>query len=371
MARTAWRTARRAVLGRIRGPWRLGRSVVGALKSESKVRADAARANRELARGAEGDRPVVVGPWISEIGFEVLYWVPMLNWIAKTFKIDRKRMVVLTRGGAHCWYSNIADRGVEIFDHFSPEELREWHDRRVAEAGGQKHMAMTSLDEEILRRVGDEIGTDDYNLVHPLVMYNRFRYLWSWKASPRVVERSSIYKGLKDPGLRSSLPADLPEDYIAFKAYFSSSLPETEENRAFVADLIARLRQRAPVVLLSTGLKVDDHSDVDVASGSDGHPIFDARDWMTPQDNLAVQTSLIAGAQALVSSYGGFSYLGPFLGVPSLCFYSDRNFNSTHLEVMARAVDRLHAQPFAPVQVRDFALIDSLLGAQGPVRAAR
>ena len=33
------------------------------------------------------------------------------------------------------------------------------------------------------------------------------------------------------------------------------------------------------------------------------------------RENLAVQTALVAGASAFVGTYGGFSYLAPFLGV--------------------------------------------------------
>ena len=32
--------------------------------------------------------PIIIGPWISEVGFEVLYWVPFLNWAIKAFGLD-------------------------------------------------------------------------------------------------------------------------------------------------------------------------------------------------------------------------------------------------------------------------------------------
>ena len=58
---------------------------------------------------------------------------------------------------------------------------------------------------------------------------------------------------------------------------------------------------------------------------------------MTPADNLAVQTRAIAAARTLVGTYGGFSYLGPYLGVDSFAFYSEENFVPSHLDVMRRA----------------------------------
>ena len=66
------------------------------------------------------------------------------------------------------------------------------------------------------------------------------------------------------------------------------------------------------MVSLTTGLRLDDH---------DGDDMRDAGvqllpENLTPRENLAVQTALVAGAPAFVGTYGGFSYLAPFLGVP-------------------------------------------------------
>jgi hypothetical protein len=87
---------------------------------------------------------------------------------------------------------------------------------------------------------------------------------------------------------------------------------------------------------------------------------------MSPQDNLAVQTRLIAGARALFATYGGFSYLGPFYGVTSYSFYSHGNYNPAHLDVMARAVGRLRTaerEPgFVALSLQDVELLKSVSG---------
>ena len=41
----------------------------------------------------------------------------------------------------------------------------------------------------------------------------------------------------------------------------------------------------------------------------------------------------------LVATYGGLSYLGPFMGVPTCAFYSDDVFNTVHMDVL-RAAER-------------------------------
>src|SRR5882672_1733713 len=45
---------------------------------EAKKRADTYRVEwaveRDIARVASGSDPIIVGPWLSEVGYEVLYW---------------------------------------------------------------------------------------------------------------------------------------------------------------------------------------------------------------------------------------------------------------------------------------------------------
>ena len=344
-ARTAWRSAG--------GAAGLG---LAAATEANRLRMERAW-RQEIASAGQGDGPIVVGPWISEVGFEILYWIPMLHRIAERADWDPERVTVITRGGAHCWYRDIAAHDVEIFDLFTPDELREFNERRVDETGGQKHMGVTSLDSELARRAASRLP-DGAQLVHPSLMYNALRYYWAWRTPPKSVLAQVDFRALPDPG-RPDIADRLPDEYVAVKAYHSSCFPETRENRAFVADLVGRLAAHTNVVLLSTGLRVDDHAEVHVA-GEEGR-VVDAQAWMTPQDNLAVQSQVIKGASCLLSSYGGFSYLGPFLGVPSICFWSDANFNATHLELMRQAVDRLHAPRFVSLDVADVALLERVL----------
>ena len=44
-------------------------------------------------------RRLVVGPWLSEVGFEALYWVPFLHWLKTAFHVDPERVVAVSRGG--------------------------------------------------------------------------------------------------------------------------------------------------------------------------------------------------------------------------------------------------------------------------------
>src|SRR4051794_8053845 len=75
---------------------------------------------REIEQAVGGARTVVVGPWLSEVGFEALYWIPFLRWVKAAFRLDPARVVAVSRGGVASWYDGIAGRYVEIWDHVDP-----------------------------------------------------------------------------------------------------------------------------------------------------------------------------------------------------------------------------------------------------------
>src|SRR3954465_3740313 len=45
---------------------------------------------------AKGTGDVIVGPWTGEVGFELLYWIPFLNWLVEQ-GLDPARLVVISR----------------------------------------------------------------------------------------------------------------------------------------------------------------------------------------------------------------------------------------------------------------------------------
>ena len=50
------------------------------LREQASYLLDEERLEREIAVVASGSGPIVAGPWLSEVGFEVLYWIPFLRW---------------------------------------------------------------------------------------------------------------------------------------------------------------------------------------------------------------------------------------------------------------------------------------------------
>jgi hypothetical protein len=296
-------------------------------------------------------KPVVVGPWTGEVGFELLYWIPFLEWVRTRWDI-RPREIVISRGGVESWYGTAPDAYVDAFSLVSPDEFRS-----ATGEEKRKQRRIGTFDERILAAAVQQRGLEDVAVLHPGLMYRTFAPYWSDEAGYARIDQFTRYRRLEPPADR---PAGLPHDYVAVRFYFSSSFPATPENQAFARAVVAALAERTTVVLLNPGFSVDDHDDLPPsASGR----VVTLADRMTPARNLAVQSAVIAGARAFVGTYGGYSYLAPLYGVPALAFYSKRSFKTHHLHAAERAFAGMGAAALVPLDVAQAPLVQLALGA--------
>ncbi len=310
-------------------------------------------------------RPVVVGPWLSETGFELLYWIPFLAWAKAYGNFDPDRLVVVSRGGAAAWYTGISPHYEDVFSFFTPDEFRVRNEQRIVEQQGRlKHLEVTSFDRDIIAKVTAKRGLRNAELLHPSAMYRLFEPFWFQREPITLVEAFTSFSPVPPVDL-GPLRGQLPPRYVAAKFYFNSALPDTPENRAFVAEYLRDLTRTVDVVLLNTGHRFDDHADMPAEARERLHVVDHL---MTPDTNLDVQTRIIQGAQAFVGTYGGFSYLAPLCGVDTLAFYSHvTGFRFDHLEVAKRIFSGMKRGTFVELDVRSAALLKIGFGGSAAV----
>jgi glycosyltransferase involved in cell wall biosynthesis len=312
---------------------------------------------RELEPLTKTDAPIVIGPWVGEVGYELLYWIPFLNWALKEFGLEKRRLIVVSRGGARHWYRHLTSEYVDVFDLFSLDEYREANELRWDKAGHQKQYRVEQMDRDIAERVRAKLGLERVELLHPGPMYRMLRFYWFEKAGVGLLKQHTNYKPLERVE-RSAALKDLPRDYVAVRFYFRPSFPDTPENRQFAADIVRAISRDVPVVLLNTGLKLDDHDDLNVP----GMGIHHVDRLMTPERNLEVQTEIVSNARAFVGTYGGLAYLATFYGVPSIAFYSTQaELLPAHMDVWWR-VSRLMGVSASAIDARATDLLRTVLG---------
>lgn len=299
------------------------------------------------------DRQIVVGPWLSELGFEVLYWIPFVKWLQARFELPAERLVVVSRGGVSGWYGGIGDTYVDLLDSFTEDEFRQHTEARWQAVGGQKQMLFNQYDREALRRLGLDPGRRGRGVLHPSLMYNLFRGYWRGRDPLSSVLDRTSYEPMVAPEW-PEISARLPSGpFFAVKFYARPSFPDSLENRRLVRSVIERLAERAPVALLQTGLRLDDHHEFTASANSDHHGVFFPLAGVPAARNLEAQTVVLSRASAFFGTYGGFAYLAPAFGVSSFAYHSaPEHFLRSHLAVARRAAKELDA-PITLVDARN------------------
>jgi hypothetical protein len=302
---------------------------------------------------AASGRPVLIGPWTGEVGFELLYWIPFIEWLRARWQLSPDREVIVSRGGVASWYGQGTDRYVDILSLFSADEFR----AAVAEEK-RKHRRPGAFDERVTEAVVRHRGLGDIDVLHPGLMFRAFAPYWSDEAGYALIDQFTRPQLLERPAETVRTP--LPADYVAVRFYFSECFPATPENRLFARNVVSSLAERTPVVMLNPGVAVDEHADWMPDSRD---RIISIGDGLTPERNLAVQSAVIAGARAFVGTYGGYSYLAPLYKVPAVAFYSRQSFKLHHLHAAQRAFSQIGAAALMPIDVAQASLVQVALGA--------
>lgn len=304
------------------------------------------RVERDLERAVSGSDPIVVGPWLSEVGYEVLYWIPFVRWVKAAYRLKPEQLIVASRGGVASWYGDIAAHYVEIFDHLDPGAFAVKNLGRMAADGTVKQYALSALDEEILAAVRRTMGLSRVQVLHPSLMYRLFKQFWSGHRPLGFMDSHTRYAPVTPPRIADL--SGLPDEYVAVKFYAAKSMPDTPYTREMLRAMIAALAEQTPLVVLDTGLSVDDHEDY---LFNDSSRIVSARQLMAPKNNLGVQTQIIARARAFVGTCGSVAWLAPLVGVDTMAVLADAKFLHSHLHVARRVYTLMKGGRFAPLDL--------------------
>jgi hypothetical protein len=278
---------------------------------------------RRLERLAAGSAPIVAGPWTGELGTELLYWIPFLRWLTTEGGVAPERIVAVSRGDVGAWYATVSGRYVELLDHFSVPRVMRW--RR-------------ELDRHAVDLAQKVAGVARAERVQPLSLRRLFATRWELGAPSSIVSARTVHAPLPIEAGEHPELAQLPRPYVAVKLYFNANLPDTPETRSILQRTVARLAAQTNVVLLPEVL--GEHEPFILEPGTQATAVS-----LEAQRNLAVQTQIVRDATALVSTYGGFSYLGPYVGTPTLALYSAAPSGLAHLDLIDRVGRQLGQQP--------------------------
>lgn len=296
----------------------------------------------------------IIGPWRSELGFEVLYWLPWLaKWRGQHGEIPPDRLAVVTRGGAGAWYPDVAER-IDLFQYVSPTMLRRQSLIDSAKQQSIKQLGVTSWERAMIRMIAEDRGMQRYGIVHPSQMYQSCSPWWNgdWGLK-EILARLHIEK-LVAPLPPVTIP--LPTEFVAVHFYARHTWPYSAEISSWVVDVVARLVKNSPVVILATGTEADEHIDMVGESG----PLRLAP-YVTPSNNLAVLAGVLGRAKAFVGTYGGTMQLAVRMGIPALGFYQHLNGTAYAHKVLTEWIGVQQQTLVCITRPNDAGILDRLL----------
>jgi len=260
------------------------------------------------------NRPIVVGPWTSEMGFEALYWVPYVNHLRHRYKLAKNRLIVVTRGGAGVWYD--AGHTVELFDYVPPADLRLQALASSKAKSSIKQLGVTTWETKLLALIAERMGVRRYHVLHPSRMYQALDGYWT----TQTMGFATAMKHLRItdvPVPLVPLGLSLPEQYVVVRWYQRPTWPLSDGLLEWTHQMVAAIAERMPVVVLKSSAYLDDHVDFPAPTGPNIHPVT-ADPW---RDNLAIQSAILKKASAYIGTWGGMAQLAVRLGIPTAAFY--------------------------------------------------
>jgi hypothetical protein len=261
----------------------------------------------------QGTAPVFVGPWNDAAGTEVLYWIPFLRWLAATYALPPERLIVVSRGGPRAWYGTLAQRYLDARTLFSPPDLEHWSHRTVPQSEqDHKQAVMSPFDNEIIERAARAFELSDYQVLHPSLL---FRTLSRLRKDRALEQMGDVLQPARYEVPSRASADSLPASFVAVSLTFTSALPKSDENAAFLADLLTQLVSEHEVVIV-------DGVAPDIALPAS--PRVQVLQVPAGEDLRETQTRVLARAAAFVGSYGDLAVMAAFCGTTVLAYHDER-----------------------------------------------
>ncbi len=262
--------------------------------------------DKRMANFLAGDKPIIVGPWLSEPEFELLYWLPFLFHLQQRYGLPKERLVAISRGGASDWYAGIAGRTWDLVGTFGEDGTRELQVKRQEEVTYALQGTVTLVDAAIVEACSAELGLEDPMVLHPAIMFDLLHLYWTGFMS---LEAATGFLAPYPAGWAGPAPEQAGTVAASF---YARSYFDTE------GSYNANLPLSVAGTLAEAGVAATDLSPLYPATGT----LLDLGQPPTVEGdgsgNLADFTRRVAASKGFVGTYGAGGFLAMALGKPAV-----------------------------------------------------
>lgn len=318
---------------------------------------------------AASTRPILVGPWRSEMGFEILYWIPFLHRFRQRYQIQKDRMIAIGRGGSAAWYDCAGT--ADLYERMPVEEARTLSIQASQHTGSIKQQDSPAWERHVCGLTANGLGIAKYHILSPKWMYQTLRPFWEGTQTLMwLTQRTLQAVKMPPPPIPADLAARLPARYVAMRWYARPTWPLKEDLVLWTRQLVEATASRIPVVIIGAGLHADDHADTHIGRLTNVLRLTDLIQ-QTPLNNLAIQSAVVARAQAYVGTYGGMAQGAMRWGVPTVALYDAFGQTSqAHLQ-LTQYLSLQTGTPFVMTQPRALDTLIPILLNSGAQMASR
>ena len=269
---------------------------------------------------AASKKPILLGPFRSEVGFELLYWIPFLCHFRETYQIPADRLITLSRGGAASWYKTAGH--ADLYEFLPVDAVRTLSIKASQQTGSVKQRHSEAWERHVCALAAKTVGIERYHVLSPRWMYQLLAPWWEGDVSSKFLDRYTLQPmKMHAPPLEAGIK--LPKSFIAMRWYARATWPLKEDLTLWTRKLTEAVASRIPVVLIDSGYQADDHADIELGHIPNVSKLSDLAPHMTPLNNLAIQSSVIANASAYVGTYGGMAQGAMRWGIPTVALYHE------------------------------------------------
>ncbi len=241
----------------------------------------------------------------------------------------------------------------------STQDLRVEAKIRQRETGLLKQTKVRQFERDIYADTAKTLGLTKYQTLHPMWMYETLAPFWEGHRGLAWVQSRLRFTEMAAPPLPDGL--ELPKEFVAVRFYFRATFPAQQLTIDFAKACIAKIAKSWPVILLNPDVIADDHADLELKNLPANVQLLRNMTSITPENNLAVQSAVIARSLGFVGTYGGLAQLALRLKKPSVSFYTEWQGTCLAHRHLSEALALQMGIPFQVFRIHDLPLHQLLL----------
>lgn len=290
----------------------------------------------------EQDHNYVFGPWMGELGFEILYWGPFVNAYSKPGDY------VMSRGGVECFYSDTIY--IDLLDSIDNLQWVSYENKRENIFGGEKQRDWTFSELLLCNSIAKISGLrrEKTFFIHPKNMFN----IYNFNPSDDFEHQLSLLKLfslkiLSQVKNESTNISNQVNSKIALNAVYSrKGLTESQIKEFFESEFM-KIKSREFTILNIENKFIDArHSFVPLAN-ADMMQIHSCK----TSENLKQKIDQILSCDLVITTDGGLAYLSVLLGKDTVAVRSRENHWSDYHTKLAKSLAEFNAAEYIIVFV--------------------